>query len=504
MPLSTDDDNRFAWRATGPGRWERDIDEVEEFYTSLAKAHNSTGRTFFAITGFVSLSVPIQPGVGLDTTEKQVEDALRVAWIRLRFHHPTIASRVQYDHTQQRYRKLYETCIDDASQQEWLADTFRVVPGRMSGLDCCNEDPPVPTLPTLFLIRSPVSDDQRRCWDLVLRAHHDIIDGMGTLLLFHNLLRLAAEAYEQSNYAPPQFGQEWTTLSPPLRTAAAIPAVISPSLEERLREILKQNALLKEGVEIASVPFQRDVALPGKHQRAAVTLSQDTTARPLEDCRALGLSITHAYHAAIALAVGDLAERTESPRTVRYISYCLINERQHCLTPYNTPSHAVSVYHSVSGQCLSIDLDIPALSDQGNSQAHQNEFIPIAQKVRSYYCDIRADKDHINLVPAYWAMSTSAPGPDPSVAPARNETPSASISSMGVLDNIMQHRYGSFVVEHPWVTGEELGTRLGLFLDTWKGKLTLSAAYNDAWHTRQEVVDFLSACNEIVFQGLRM
>ncbi|KAJ5480962.1 hypothetical protein N7539_006856 [Penicillium diatomitis] len=174
--------------------------------------------------------------------------------------------------------------------------------------------------------------------------------------------------------------------------------------------------------------------------------------------------------AAIALAVGDLAERTESPRTVRYISYCLINQRQNCVPPYNIPSQAVSVYHSVSGQYLSIDLAIPALSDQGNSQVHQNDFIPIAQKIRSCYCDIREDKDHVNLVPAYWAMSTSTPGPDPSVAPARNETPSASISSMGVLDNIVQHRYGSFTVGRPWVTGEELGTGLGLFLDTWKGK----------------------------------
>jgi hypothetical protein len=73
---------------------------------------------------------------------------------------------------------------------------------------------------------------------------------------------------------------------------------------------------------------------------------------------------------------------------------------------------------------------------------------------------------------------------------------------MGVLDKVIRHNYGSFSVDNPWVTGEELGTGLGMFLDTWKGRLTLSAAYNDAWHGKEEVLDVLNRCNDIAFQGL--
>jgi hypothetical protein len=61
---------------------------------------------------------------------------------------------------------------------------------------------------------------------------------------------------------------------------------------------------------------------------------------------------------------------------------------------------------------------------------------------------------------------------------------------------------GAFELDTPWVTGEELGTGLGLFLGTWKGVLTLSAAYNDAWHDKEEVVRFIERCNVIVVQGL--
>jgi hypothetical protein len=33
-----------------------------------------------------------------------------------------------------------------------------------------------------------------------------------------------------------------------------------------------------------------------------------------------------------------------------------------------------------------------------------------------------------------------------------------------------------------------MGPGLGLFLGTWKGRVTLSAAYNEAWHRRSEVL----------------
>lgn len=495
--------SRFEWKLVKPGRWERDIDEVEEFYTSLAKAYEGTGRVFFAMTGFISFSVSVEPGTNFPETEKRVEQALRNAWIRLRHDHPTIASRVQYDPARQKYKKNYETFEDSASQSQWLDDTFRIVAERMSGLEWCNSDPPVPALPTLFLIKAPASTDQTFRADLVLRSHHEIIDGMGTLLLFNNLFALAADAYEQTNYELPRFGDEWSNLSPPLRIAAEIPVDLSLEHEENMREILEHNSSLKKGIRPASPPFQRQNTLPGKHQRVAVTLSEKTTSQLLENCRNLGFSITHAYHAAIALAVRDLQEQNQNDRLVRYISYCLVNERHHCKSPYSTPAHPASVYHSVSGQCLAIDLTVPGIGSFNATPADEEVFLPIAQHVRDYYLGIRDDREYIKLVPSFWAMSIFPyPGPETPEIPARNETPSVSISSMGVLDKVIRHHYGGFSVDNPWVTGEELGTGLGLFLDTWKGRLTVSAAYNDAWYGKEEALDVLNCCNDIVLRGL--
>ncbi|PYH83283.1 hypothetical protein BO82DRAFT_332189 [Aspergillus uvarum CBS 121591] len=501
----------YAWTPTAATRWERPLDEAEQFYTSLAKAHEATGRVFFAITGSITCSLPIH-GTNRPDTERRMVDALRQAWLQLRYDHPTIAVQVGYVLPQGRCRKVYETFSDAYTPADWLEKTFRVVDAGVTGQEWCNSDPPVPDLPTLFLIKEgsgPHGDEGRVHATVVLRARHDIIDGVGTLMLFENLFQHAARAYETSpsGYTPPKFGGEWVNLSPPLRVAAGIPARLSSEQEARMREILEFNAALKREVEIASVPFNRQASLPGRHQRVAIMLSAETTARVLAACKAAALSITHAYHAAIALGVRDVQERQPAARVVRYLNYSLINERGHCAAPYNTAAHPTAVYHSVSGRGLAVDLTVRASSDSKDlvsEETRRQEFMDTAGMIRDFYLDIRDDAEHIDLVPSYWAMSTipyPADGKTPPVPP-RNETPSVSISSMGVLDRVIRPNQGSFELEDPWVTGEELGTGLGLFLGTWKGRLTLSGAYNDAFHAEEEVLRLLRRCNQSTLHGL--
>ncbi|XRM40068.1 hypothetical protein ABZX51_003391 [Aspergillus tubingensis] len=508
MGSATSDE--YSWREVRPRRWERNIDEAEQFYTSLAKAYEGTGRTFFAITGAISLAIPADGKLSPRETEERSVAALRAAWVQMRYHHPTIASRVEYNVDEKRCKKVYETFPGPSSIREWTDETFRVMSNGMTAIEWCNADPPVPKLQTLFLLRVPSGDGTFRA-DLVLRAHHDIIDGMGTLLLFKNLFTHAALAYTQDmGYSLPNFGSEWHNLSPAFRVAAAIPDSLSTTQHDRMQQILNFNASAKEDVEIASPPFKKENDLPGKHQRIAITLSPEQTKRLLDRCHAADLSVTQAYHTAIALAVRDKQECLGEARKVRYMSYCLINERPHCKLPYSTPSHPASVYHSVSGRCLAIDMIVPALSSTVetaiDSCGFKFEFSAIARSVRNFYLSIRDDNEHIFLAPSYWAMSTipyTSDGSTQSI-PARNNAPSVSISSMNVLDKVIHHEYGPFQLDDPWVTGEELGTGIGVFLSSWKGRLTLSAAYNDAWHDQREVMDFLECCNRSVFAGLEV
>lgn len=499
------------WHRTEPGRWERDVDEAEQFYTSLAKSFEGSGRKFFAITGFISLSVNVPQDSTRSIIEQRVTDALRKAWVSLRYHHPTIGAWVEYDQHRKKCRKVYESFLDD--KDDWLANTFRTVSTGQTGLEWCNSDPPVPPLPTLFLLTPPPCVDQnerkvRR--DIVLRSHHDILDGIGTLHLFNNLFTHASQAYAlQSSYQLPTFGSEWTNLSPSLRVAAGITQ--PPTLEQKARfdETVTHNASLRQDVELVSVSFKRGVAMPGKHQRVARTLSEHRSSlQLLQACKELGVTVTHAYHTAIAMCVRDLQERGPEERPVRYINYCLINERRHCREPFNSPEHAVAVYHSVSGRSLVIDLTVPAATgghaDGDEAARRREEFRKIVLEVKDFYDSIRDDAEHVPMVPLYWTLATR-PYPEDGLTPPvpePNPSPSVSISSMGCIDSIISPNSRPFELGDPWVTGEELGTGLGLFLGTFRGQLSLSGAYNDAWHEKAGVLKFLNDCEDVVFHGL--
>ena len=176
------------------------------------------------------------------------------------------------------------------------------------------------------------------------------------------------------------------------------------------------------------------------------------------------------------------------------------------MEPFNTPRYAAAVYHSVSGGKLAVTMTLPAITDDTiNIKERRDEFSRILDAMKEFYHAVSDDAENYALAPYLWATRTppvSAPeGTASRPVPRPKDLPSVSISSMGNMDKIITSKYGSFEAENPWVTGEELGNGLGLFLGTFERRLCLSAAYNDAWHDEASALGFLKRCEEIVFQG---
>jgi hypothetical protein len=503
--------HEFVWAEVRQGRWERDIDEIENFYLALDQSFAATGGHLFAIMGHVSVTVEVPTGQSLEKCEHNFEKALRDAWARLRFDHPTIASWVEYNGNQT--RKIYESVERQGHEgntlEDWLNETFCPVVTQQTGLEWCNSDPPVPKLPTLFVLKTSqatIDGDESKVLrrDLVLRAPHNIIDGIGTLLLFNNLLKHASDVYSSNESHTLPWGEEHKNLSPSFRVAAALPDAIVPQQLERIENIVTANADLRRGIPIMSAPFKNVNEKPGKHQRLSITISAQDTAAILAACRSQSLSVTHAYHTAIAMAVRDAQPSQLTPALKRYINYCLINERSHCKHPYSTAAHAAAVYHSVSGAHLALDLTVPG--DVPRTPAYDKaDFERLAPIVKDYYTSIRDDTSHPPLVPHYFTMATpkdprirDSTAENPAPLPPNNKSPSVSISSMGRVDDLIAAQHGALRVHDPWVTGEELGTGLGAFLGTFNGELHLSAAYNEAFHDEAEVKTFLKRVQEIV------
>jgi hypothetical protein len=511
--MSTDSSNEYAWTETSPGRWERDIDEIEQFYTTLAKLYEGSGRMFFAITGHISLSIPVPQGRELEEECRLVEEALRKGWTRLRYDHPTIGARTEYDARRQKCVKVYETFSIDTQQRTWMDETFYTISPGVTGADWCNSDPPAPKVPTLFMITPPTpsSEESRTVRrDVIFRSPHDIIDGIGTLQLLNNLFKHVSEAYIlQDSFRFPPLNSEVANLSPSFRVAANLLSTPTQAQRVRFDEESSFNTFSRQGCEVIGIPFKHGAMIPGKHQRVALTLSQEQTTKLLQACRRVDASVTHIIHAAIAMSMRDMQEQTADARKVRYISYCLINERSRCIPPFETPKHAVAVYHSVSGKNLVVDLVVPAMTafDGGTTDRRREEFKNVVKNVESFYRENQQDTERIQLVPLHIALKTP-PYPagsnsiGPPQVPAPNMLPSVSMSSFGVIENFINPAQGHFKVYNPWVTGEELGTGLGVYLGTWKGQLCVSAAYNDAWHDESETLEYLRSCINLAVEGL--
>ena len=125
------------------------------------------------------------------------------------------------------------------------------------------------------------------------------------------------------------------------------------------------------------------------------------------------------------------------------------------------------------------------------------------EQIRNYYLSAFSHslEDHPTL--AAYVFSTFTPDVplDEGVmvpVPPPNEKPGVSLSSMGVVDRIIEPVRGVVEAGDPWVVGEELGSGLGCFLGTWRGRLTLSAAWNESWHGKEEVEGFLERCVGVV------
>ncbi|KAH6675332.1 hypothetical protein F5X68DRAFT_270531 [Plectosphaerella plurivora] len=477
----------LTWQQVTPG--------IESFYSSIVVLYEGTGRMFFGMTGFLSLSVE-------NATEEAVDEALQKAWQTLRYDHPTLGSQVTQNEEKTAFFKTYKQFTNDNDRVEWLQKTFVPISNGQTGLEWANSDPPAPHIPTLFVVKPPSTSDGVVRRDLVFRSPHDIIDGIGALIMLNNLISHAAHAFKEgTGYQLPIFdGSEAANLSPVYRIAANTPEKLSPEQEAHLKHVVEEKARVAAATdaEVLGLPYKEGATVPGKHQRVALTLSAEQTSQLLAASKKAGMTPTHLYHAALAMVNRDIQPPSAETKRVRYINYILRNERPSCQEPYSTSKHPAAVYHSVSGPPLTVDMDLLDSGKTADAESRREEFRSIAQKMKDFYEEVRNDKMHAALVPQLWGSPEVPPSPRPLPIPPPDTRPAVSISSMGKVDSIVKPDNGAFKVHDAWVTGEELRSGLGLFLGTFGGQLCLSGAYNDAWHDEDEVMDFLHRCQAIV------
>ncbi|KAI1463172.1 uncharacterized protein F4812DRAFT_447846 [Daldinia caldariorum] len=496
--------HRLQWTKSQEGVWSRDINECERFYQSSIRS----GEGCYPVTACSSFTFePSETTATNDIEEHVVETVLRKAWTVLHYHHPSLRTHVERGGDSSGWRRIYPTFKDKGEEKGWLDWTFKVIDVDGDPLQWYNNTSAPFEISTLFLIRS--KEKGKYLDHVFLRCPHDITDGVGILHLLNNLFTHAALVYEQgTQYVLPAWGNEHENLSPCIQLVTGIPESYTESQIKRFEEIQIRNRATYTHPGLLSLPTSSSPTTSsqgGKRQRVAVSVSQTTTEKILRGCKVLntGVTVTHVFISALAIALSELQLRKDKPYAVRYANQTMINLRPYCREPYNTPEYADAPYHAVSTQALGIDLVVPGSADP-SGVSKVDELTKLSVQVRDYFKAVRpvsSVDDNIIFSPLVFKRLTPPLSLDPHAVLGTPICP-VPLSSIGNIASMVSPVHGPFKLSWVWRASEPIGAGVAVLLATWDGRIELSAVFDTRYHSAEYVEKFLGRIMACVLEGL--
>ncbi|OJJ36261.1 hypothetical protein ASPWEDRAFT_52065 [Aspergillus wentii DTO 134E9] len=454
----------MPWHQVSPGHFERQFDSLEIFYRAIADAGAPLKRQHYLISSSVRLKQIPPP------------DQVKQTWKALRQQHPQIAALPDESGT-----RLTYTSPSPADLEAWADETFIVESVDSSGDHLYKTLQPSPLFKLYYLPGTR---------ELLFRAPHWRIDGIGLMHLQAAFLRILANG-------PPadlQFdGSEAARLSPSFDEAASIPLEAGDSIYQAADAELD---VFRNGLPSISIPTLPN-ALPTAPRRMISGFSAGTTQRIISACKAHGITVTTAAHAALVVATLPYAQVNFDPATRgcgggKYTCFNAIDLRKYLPAPYSSSSTAVSIYHT--GIPFSVDLSL------------NNTFTSMASVLaKGYSRNLSKDEPRNALqfqaeyVRKVLELLGAAPE-DPLRAPAHPE-----LSSIGVVNGYLQADYEGKASRHEvedwWIAVEVINRLLCTNVWTWNGEMKLNVNWNEAFYDEDFVINFLDEWKMALVEG---
>lgn len=279
------------------------------------------------------------------------------------------------------------------------------------------------------------------------------------------------------------WGQEVKRLTPSVEEAIQAPDPPN-KLHERIASELTGSFAHTLGA--IGIPYKGDsTTRPSGTRSVKLTFDPQTTATIVEAVKARKLTVTAAIHASVAFANHQLAAPEKKDR--HYTSTIRLTLRSYLPDILSTSDMASGLY--TTGWMMKVD---PSAPWQSRAQEYQKEY-------RKGYPEdyLLAHKDYATR------LCELMKSPPPSDA----EPPSdVDISSLGVIDTLVARDYGTaecgLDVESLDI-GINLITRQGiLYVFTFLGQLNLSLVYNEAYHGREQMLQFVDLVKEDLVKHL--
>ncbi|KAI9927007.1 hypothetical protein ASPWEDRAFT_177463 [Aspergillus wentii DTO 134E9] len=437
------------------GAWRRKLGSMESFYLTLASPEGAP--VHWMIGCGVSIAYR-----GNDSVD--IANALRQAWKETRRDFPNITAVVDTN-----TREMVVGSDESTAVEEWLQKSFQVHDG-------ISADELFSAFKSQFCITLHFLRDTN---EVVIQAPHALIDGRGILYLYHALFTtLSRQSEDHSNGINAHTGP--LNLTRPYDDWLGVSAIPSEKSVKDAQSIFQRILMQQKPIRLPGVDFGR---VPQKTVHRDLALTEETTQSIIESCKQKGVSVTSAWHAALVMATQKIQSSTGEEGT-SYTQFTTIDLRRHFPPPFNPHQHSIGSLQTA----LPLPIDFST----------DNTFESISQSLHKQYKNpfVFADNDFGYLGP-YMAMSKQileSGGAPPSSTPY--------LSSMGVVDDFLQPRYGDWELDDFWVSSTMLTGDFQMYLWTWRKRMVFSACYNEAFYGSADVDVVLEKTRDEMITGL--
>lgn len=440
------------WREVSPGSYQRSLEAQEILCNMFSVQDPSTGKRHWTMVSAIRLSTPLEDLI----------DPLRRAWTQLRYEQPNVATLMD----RAKRVRTYTVASDPKELESWLKETFIVLDGP-SAKEAERSLRDIER-PTLYLV--PKSQE------LMFRAHHATMDGMGTIHMWQDLLNILA------NPKPtPTFGSEGSNLAPVFSIAAKLPPTTAKEIELAQAELANFFAA-QPGI---GLPFKGSA--PGTFAVDHYTFPSDITAAILAGCKAQGLTPTHALHTAIMLTTRRLD--ATSPPSRSYGAFAPFNLRKYVSS--DAKRFSVSSYLSAWFIKTTPPMDT---SREG--------FLALAKIVKDYYVETAKDTHKLRVNDPWYQGVIDVLASIPSNAPPQPPPSAGLLSTIGIVESNIRRSYPRLEVDDFWFALELLSPEIACHSWTFGGELTFQCSYNEGYHSLDEVKNFQNVVKNVLLEGL--
>lgn len=443
----------MVWSRTEPGVWTDEFDGAEKVFFNMSQSFKGFGREHGSVYVVCQLKLADQHINNSGTFQTDLQEA----WKRLRFEYPALAVFEKND------KKTYlESTHDNFDIEGWARDTFWVDDTAASASDA---------VPDLHLRKLPCLLFIPKSSEILFHSSHWRIDALGACMVIDRFLDLVSQFRTTDiTLEPPEWSLECQNLSPSLEDAYGSPLTSTEVTNAKAEEIRKRN--FDTAYPSVGLPFRGGpTAVPGLSRTHALEFTAEDTVAVISACKARGISVTAAVHAACASAVCNLSADQDCDT---YSTVVSANLRK--LLP-------LQAHHCVCGTYVTGITHTLKRTDDFATQSRQ-----LTLGYRQHGSPGEEATAYMRALRSIYMVH----GQTMAVMAGKRLMSNVTVSSLGVVDGpYLRGDHGAVQVER-FRLGSAIMTRQPtLYIWTFGGLLTLSVDYNEAYYSAEDVTSLL-------------